>query len=293
FAAASLTPSSARAQTVARRNWADEFQEFRDSGYDVAKLMLKKATETGKGDRLLAASRTLSDGDASPGAPTAQALHAIRDLLGSQEGMLQRELNGLRGQLSAMDQRFSQVQERLQESEEREGLLGKRLTAALKQERELKFALETARQQYETVSEELENLQDSEGRLKRQVQELIQREQELKSADVVRPKDLEEVEALRKERDELLHRLEQIELHGQDYSKELQESQKREVALQAALDNSTEQMAELITALTESRAREAELQGQLSAALEREQAMSVDLQDSQAREKQLSQELEE
>ena len=42
---------------------------------------------------------------------------------------------------------FSQVQERLQESEEREGLLGKRLTAALKQERELKFALETARQQ--------------------------------------------------------------------------------------------------------------------------------------------------
>ena len=38
---------------------------------------------------------------------------------------------------------------------------------------------------------------------------------------------------------------------GQDYGRELAESQKREVALQAALDNSTEQMAELITALTE------------------------------------------
>eukprot|EP00434_Breviolum_minutum_P022052 symbB.v1.2.019468.t1/scaffold1593.1/size164412/10 len=278
-----------RERTVVRNNWVDEFQDFRDSGYDVAKLMLKKAQEKGKGDRLLAASRTLSEGDNNA---AAGALHAIRDLLGSQEGILQRELTGLRTQLSALDTRFSQVQERLQESEEREGLLGKRLTAALKQERELKFALETARQQYESVSEELEGLQDSETKLKRQVQELVQREQDLKNADVVRPKDLEEMESLRKERDQLVMRLQQLEQEGKDYGRELAESQKREVALQAALDNSTEQMAELITALTESRAREAELQGQLSAALEREQSMSIDLQESQKREQQLTKELE-
>lgn len=289
--ASRVAPQSAkrRETRTARRNWVDEFQDFRDSGYDVAKLMLKKAQEKGKGDRLLAASRTLSDSDNNA---AAGALHAIRDLLGSQEGILQRELTGLRTQLSALDTRFSQVQERLQESEEREGLLGKRLTAALKQERELKFALETARQQYESVSEELEGLQDSETKLKRQVQDLIQREQDLKNADVVRPKDLEEMESLRKERDQLLLRLQQLEQDGQAYGRELAESQKREVALQAALDNSTEQMAELITALTESRAREAELQGQLSAALEREQALSIDLQESQQREQQLSRELE-
>lgn len=294
FANASRLPTAQqsvkrRETRTARRNWVDEFQDFRDSGYDVAKLMLKKAQEKGKGDRLLAASRSLSDSDNNA---AAGALHAIRDLLGSQEGILQRELTGLRTQLSALDTRFSQVQERLQESEEREGLLGKRLTAALKQERELKFALETARQQYESVSEELEGLQDSETKLKRQVQELIQREQDLKNADVVRPKDLEEMESLRKERDQLLLRLQQLEQDGKEYGRELAESQKREVALQAALDNSTEQMAELITALTESRAREAELQGQLSAALEREQALSIDLQESQQREQQLSKELE-
>eukprot|EP00439_Symbiodinium_sp_Y106_P071975 s463_g13.t1 len=219
FHAAFVLPRPvSRTVRTARQNWVDEFQDFRDSGYDVAKLMLKKATEP-FGDSylgfalcLLAASRTLSDGDAADESGAAGdaglkdcwlwglsgALHAIRDMLGSQEGILQRELTGLRSQLSALDSRFSQ---------EREGLLGKRLTAALKQERELKFALETARQQYET---ELETLQDSESKLKRQVQDLVDREQELKNADVVRPKDMEEVEALRKERDELLQRLEML-----------------------------------------------------------------------------------
>eukprot|EP00913_Durusdinium_trenchii_P009621 g9039.t1 len=251
--------SERRVMRTAQRNWVDEFQDFRDSGYDVAKLMLKKAQEKGKGDRCLAqsASRTLSQDDNNA---AGAALHAIRDLLGSQEGILQRELTGLRTQLSALDTRFSQVQERLQESEDHLCLLGKRLTAALKQERELKFALETARQQYESVSEELEGLQDSETQLKRQVQELMEREKDLKNADVVRPKDLEEMEALRKERDQLMMRLQQLEKDEKAYGRELAESQKREAALQQALDNSTEQMAELITALTESRAREAELQ---------------------------------
>ncbi|CAE7209532.1 EO [Symbiodinium sp. CCMP2592] len=84
-----------------------------------------------------------------------------------------------------------------------------------------------------------------------------------------------------------------VGIHENCDKEKLQASMQREVQLQAALDNCTEQMAKLVRPLTESRAREAELQVQLSVALQREEALQVDLAESQGREASLQSELEE
>ncbi|CAE8658691.1 unnamed protein product, partial [Polarella glacialis] len=175
-------------QRTALRNW---LQEFIDGGFDVAAIFSPKPP--------WALNPPRKEEEESDG-----VLSKVRDLLGSQENILGKELRGLQSQIGTLDARFSDVQQRLRDSEEREGLLGKRLTTALKHESELNFAVESAKNEYGQVADELETLQLVEENLKKEIRQIQEREQDLLLKEVVLGAELEELRPLKALRAQLL-----------------------------------------------------------------------------------------
>lgn len=274
--ASSVSRHGRRGQSVAMRGWFDDvtsgFRKDKDSKRLASAEQAIKKSESGSVD--------------------ADMLLGIRDLLGSQEQTLQTELGALKDQLSTLDSRFQESQGKVKESEEREGLLAKRLTSALELETDLQTALSSVKSEYEKIADDMEMRQVAESNLKGRIQELEKDEKELMAQVDKQQKRIEDLTPLREEKQQLADELARMQAQQNESAEKLSASEATTAKLETALDTAKEQMAGLASELAEARENERKLQGELTEALGREETLTKQLSEAQAKEKELSSELQ-
>jgi len=191
------------------------------------------------------------------GAPAKSVLGQIKTLLGAREATLGNKVGTLQTQMFTMNSRFTKIRKMLKESEEREIMLGMRLSKALAHEQALDEAVDGAQAEYDRLVPEADALRKSEEDLKQRIEACRERREGLcETVWSQRAVLEEEFLPIQKDSAALNSVLLETGAMASKTRDELSASQAQEVKVRGALDDAAQQIETILVDLADAKLRE-------------------------------------